>query len=186
MSYRGTRPKNASLYITVSHSIGSIFYNALKLENLLLAVAQLLQDTRKLTLVLGADLASRDGLVKAGRTADEELDVLLLGLGQNSLQQLLVDEALAASPLLGRVVEDVEGAEALGVGVLKMLEFFLQEDVVLVDVTEDKSNLGAVFGVLEDMANELVHGCDTGSTGDQGNVVVLVSLPGVLGERTLE
>ena len=158
----------------------------LELEDLVLAVAKLGQDTSQLALVLGADLGATDGLVQTGRAAHEELDVLLLGLGQNGLQQLLGDVALAAGPLLGRVVKDVEGAEALRVGVLQVLQLLLQQNVVLVDVTEDQGNLGAVLGVLEDVARQLVHRSDTGTTSNQTHVVVLVSLPRVLDNRTLE
>lgn len=167
-------------------STESLYYTALKLENLVLGVAKLLQDTRKLTLVLGADLATGDGLVQTRWATDEELDVLLLGLREHSLQQLLGDVTLATSPLLGRVVQDVEGTETLGVGVLQILELLLEENVVLVHVTEDQSHLGAVLGVLEDLTGQLVHRGDTGTTGDQADVVVLVGLPGVLDDGTLE
>lgn len=158
----------------------------LELEHLLLAVTQILQDTSQLTLVLGANLTTANSLVHAWRTANEHLNVLLLRLGQDSLQQLLGDEALAAGPALGRVVQHVEGTEALGVGVLQLVQLLLQQDVLLADVTEDQSHLGAVLGVLEDLAGQLVHGGDTGATGDQADVVVLVGLPGVLGEGALE
>jgi len=164
----------------------SIIYNHLELENLLLAVTQLLQDTSQLTLVLGADLVTADGLVQAGRTADEELDVLLLRLRQNSLQKFLANVALTTGPLLRRVVQDVEGTEALGVGILQVLKLLLQQDIILVDVAEDKGDLGLVLGVLADVTGELVHGGDTSTTGDKSDVVVLVGLPGVLDNGALE
>jgi hypothetical protein len=162
------------------------YYNNLELEDLLLAVTKILQDTSELTLVLGADLATGDSLVHGGRTTDEELDVLLLGLRQDSLQQLLGDVALATGPALRGVVQDVEGTEALGVGVLQILQLLLQEDILLGDVAEDQSDLGLVLGVLEDLAGELVHRGDTSTTGNQADVVVLVGLPGVLDKRSLE
>lgn len=137
-------------------------------------------------MILGADLGATDGLVQTGRSADEELDVALLGLGENRLQQVLVDVALATGPALGRVVQNVEGLEALGVSVLQIRELLLQENVVLTDVAKHQSNLGLVVGVLENLTSQLVHGSDTRTTGDQGDVVVLVSLPGVLGKRALE
>lgn len=158
----------------------------LELVDLVLVVAQLLQDTRQLTLVLRADLVTANSIVEARRSADEDLLVLLLGLRKDGLQEFLGDVALAAGPLLGRLVEEVESLEALGVGVLEILELLLQEDVILADVTVDKSNLGLVLGVLEDLADELVHGSDTGTTGNQGNVLMLVGLPLVFGERALE
>lgn len=158
----------------------------LELEDLLLAVAKLLQGTSKLALVLGADFAARDGLVQARWATDEELNVLLLGLGQNSLQQLLGDESLTTGPILGGLVEDVEGAETAGVGVLQLLELLLQQDILLFDIAEDQGNLGVVIGVLEDLAGKLVHRGDTSTTGNQSDVVVLVGLPRVLDDRALE
>jgi len=158
----------------------------LELEHLLLAVAKLLQDTSELALVLGADLAARDGLVQARWATDEELDVLLLGLGQNGLQQLLGDEALTTGPILGGLVEDVEGAEPAGVGVLQLLELLLQQNILLLDITEDHGDLGVVIGILENLASQLVHRGDTSTTSNQSDVVVLVGLPGVLDDGALE
>lgn len=161
-------------------------YRSLELVHLVLAVSQLLEDARQLALVLGAGLSSANGLVHARRTADEDLDVLLLGLWENGLEELLGDVALSASPLLGRVVQDVERTEPLRVRVLDFLEFLLQKDVLLGNITKDQRHLGLVVGVLEDGTDQLVHGRDARATGDQGNVLVLVGLPGVLGDRALE
>lgn len=169
------------LYSTVQ--LGLIIH--LELEDLVLAVAKLSEVTRQLTLVGGAVLVARDGLVQAGGTANEDLDVLLVGRGDDGLQELLGDEALALGPVLGGLVEDVEGAETVGVLVLELLELLLEEDVLLGDVAEDEGDLGLVLGVLEDGARELVHGGDTGTAGNQGNVVVLVGLPRVLRDGAL-
>lgn len=172
-----------------AYQTNELFYtylDSLELEDLLLGVTKILQDTSELTLVLGADLGTRDSLVHGRRTADEDLDVLLLGLRQNSLQQLLGDEALATSPLSRGLVQDVEGTEALGVGVLQIVQLLLQKNVFLSHVTEDQSNLGLIFGVLEDLTGKLVHRGDTSATGDQADVVVLVGLPGVLDNGALE
>lgn len=158
----------------------------LELVHLILLVAEVLESTGQLTLVLGADLVSRDGLHQTGRTADEKLDVLVLGLRKNSLEEVLGDVSLVADPLLGGVVEDVESAETLGVGVLEVLELLLEEDVLLGNVAEDECDLGLVVGVVEDGTGELVHGGDSGTAGNEGDVIVLVLLPGVLGERSLD
>lgn len=48
---------------TITRSIPRYSTVLLKLEDLILLVAQLLQDTGQLALVLGADLATADGLV---------------------------------------------------------------------------------------------------------------------------
>lgn len=159
---------------------------SLELEDLVLAVAQLLQSTRQIALVRRADLGAADGLVQTRGPANKELDVVFLGLREHSLQQVLGDVALTASPALGRVVQDIEGPEALGIGVLEVLELLLQENVILGDIAKNQSHLSLVLGVLEDLASQLVHRGDTSATSNQGDVVVLVSLPGVLGKRSLE
>lgn len=157
----------------------------LELEDLVLAVSKLGQVTAQLTLVRGAVLVARDGLVETRRAADEDLEVLLVGRGDDGLEELLGDEALALRPVLRGLVKDVEGAEAVGELVLELLELGLEDDVVGGDVAVHEGNLGLVLGVLEDGAGELVHGGNSSATSDQSDVVVLVGLPRVLGDRAL-
>lgn len=159
---------------------------ALELVHLLRSIPELLQDTGKLALVLGALLVSRDGIHHTGRTADEHLDVVRLGLGEDRLEESLVDVARGAGPVLGRVVEDVERPEALRVRVLQLLELAAQQDVVVGHVAEHERHLGLVLGVAEDGTRELPHGRDAGAARYQGDVVVLVGLPGILGQGTLD
>lgn len=159
---------------------------SLELVNLVLVVAKLLERASKLTLVLRADLGARDGRHQAGRAADKELNVLLLGLGENSLEKVLGDEARTALPALGSLVEDVKGTEALGVCVLELVKLLLEENILLGDVAKDNGNLGLVVGVVEDAAAQLVHGGDTSAASNEADVAVLVLGPGVLGERALD
>lgn len=149
-------------------------------------VSELLERTRKLALVLGTDLVARDGLHQTRRPAHKDLDVLLLGLGKHRLEELLADEPAAAGPRLGRLVQDVEGAEALWVRVLELGQLLLEQNVLLGDVSEDEGDLGLVVGVVKDGARELVHGRDARAAGHEGDVVVLVLRPAVLGEGALE
>ena len=110
----------------------------LELIDLVLGVAQLLQDSAQLALVGGADLSAADGLVQARRATDEDLDVLGLGVRDQSLEQFFGDEALAVLPARGRLVERVVGAESFGELALDLLQLFLQQDVLLADVAEDE------------------------------------------------
>ena len=157
----------------------------LELIHLLSSVAQLLQRAGQLALVLDADLGAGDGLHETRRAADKDLDVLLLGLGEHSLEELLADVAAVAGPGLRGLVQDVEGTEALRVRVLELGELLLEQDVLLGDVAEDEGDLGLVVGVAEDVAGDLVHGGDARAAGDEGDVVVLVLGHGVLGEGPL-
>lgn len=159
----------------------------LKLVNLLFIVSKLLQDTAKLALVLGANLVAGDGFVHARRAADKDLELLaLLGLRQNRLQQLLGDVPLALCPLLRGVVEGVESTETLGVGILELVKLLLKEDVILGEVAVDESDLRLILRVLEDGADQLVHGGNSGAASDKRDVLVLVRRPWVLGERALK
>ena len=63
----------------------------------------------------------------------------------------------ALGPALGGLIEEVEGAEALRVGVFEVFEFAFQEDVVFGDVAEDEGDFCFVGGVFENSARELVH-----------------------------
>ena len=63
----------------------------------------------------------------------------------------------ALGPALGGLVEEVEGPEALRVGVFQVFEFAFQEDVVFGDVAEHEGDFGFVGGIFEDGARELVH-----------------------------
>lgn len=158
----------------------------LKLVHLLLAISKLLQDARELALVLGADLLPADRLVHGWRPTHENLDILCLGFGEHGLEQVLGDETGALRPVLGRFVEGVKGTEAPRVGVFEMFELLPQQDVFLRDVGEDERHLGLVFGVAEDLADELIHGRDPGAACDQADVIVLARLPWILGKRAFE
>jgi len=174
-------------YLICGGLVSSTSTTGLELEDLVLAVSQVLEGTIKLSLVARADLSARDGLVHCRWSTDEDLDVLLLRLRQYFLQEFLGDiSLLEARRVLRRVVEHVEGAEALRVRVLEVVELALEQDVVLGDVAEDERHLGLVVGVVEDGARELVHRRDAGAAGEEGDVLVLVGVPCVLGDGALE
>lgn len=129
----------------------------LKLVDLIRTIPQILQHPRQLALVRGTLLRPTHGLIQPGGPTYEDLDILLLRLRQHRLEQFLRDVAFALHPALGRVVEDVEGAEAIRVGVLEVLELGFEEDVGFGEVAEDEGDAGFVGGVFEDGAGELVH-----------------------------
>ena len=109
-------------------------------------------------------------------STDEDLDVIFLRLWQDCLQEVLGDESFTLRPSFGRLVQSVESAEALGVSVLELVQFLLQQDVILTDVSKHQCNLRLIIGVLEQLSNDLVHGCDASATTDHCDVVVLVGL----------
>lgn len=156
----------------------------LEFIDLILPVPQLLQHARQLALLRHALLRPAHRLVQARRPAHEDLDVLLPGLRQHRLEQLGRDVPLALRPALGRPVEDVEGAEAVRVGVLEVLELGLEQDVGLGQVAEDEGDLGPVGRVLEDGARELVHSVFRSPERDcQRGTTLAVIIAGVWGEE---
>lgn len=54
------------------------------------------------------------------------------------------------------MIENINGFEALRVGVLKVIQLSLKKYVVLGKVAEYECYFGFVFGVLKDSADELV------------------------------
>jgi len=78
--------------------------------------------------------------------------------GQVLLDHLLGDEADAALPALGRVVEDVVDLELVRVLGRERVELALEEDVGLGDVGVDERQLGLVLRVLERGPDDLLRG----------------------------
>ena len=102
----------------------------LKLINLLLLIPQLLQYPAQLSLVLRTLLSATYSFIHARRPADEDLAISVLGFeGEHGFEELFCDVAGPLLPVSGRLVEEVEGAEAVGVGVFEVFEFALEEDV---------------------------------------------------------
>lgn len=158
----------------------------LKFIHLLPGVAQLLQDTSQLALVLGAHLGAADRLVHARRPAHKQLDPLRLRLREGHLHQLLRHIALAARPARARLVQQVEHLELPRVHVLQVFQLPAQQDVLLAHIAINQRHLRLVRGVAEDLADELVHRRDPRAAGHHADVAVLVGLPLVLGDRALE
>lgn len=109
------------------------------------------------------------GLGHGRRSAHEDLDVVG-GLGQILLDRLLGDEADAALPARGSLVEEVVDAELVLVLDGKFVELLLEQDVGLLDVGVDKVDLGLVGWVLERSADDLEAGGETSTTSDHAEV----------------
>lgn len=129
----------------------------LELINLLLAIPQVLQNPRQLPLIRRTLLRPTNRFIQPWRPTNKNLHILLLRLRQDSLQQVLRNKPLPACPALRRLVEEIESAEALGVGVFKIFQFAFQEYVGFGDVAEDEGDVCFVGRVFEDGAGELVH-----------------------------
>lgn len=83
----------------------------------------------------------------------------------------LGDETNTTLPAWGRVVEDVEDLEAIGMNVEEHRKVIFQEDVFLIDVGVDEAEGSLVKGVLEGSTDDLDHGGDASTTGDHANVI---------------
>ena len=132
-------------------------HEPLKFIDLILRIAQFLQNPAQLPLVLGALLHAANRLVQPRGPTNEDFDILDLRFRQDGLEEIGTDVAFSTHPFLGRFVEHVEGAETLGVGVFEVFELAFEEDVFFRDVAEDEGDFGFVGGVVEDGAAELVH-----------------------------
>lgn len=183
----------------------------LKLINLLLPIPQLPQHTPQLSLILWTLLHATNRLIHPRRPTHKNLHILHFRFGQDLLEEVIIDVPRSPlGPIIGGLVEHVESAETLGVGVFEVLEFVFEEDVGFGEVAVDEGDFGFVGGVGEDGAAELVHsvffwgvsilvvverggegrgGIVRGyacAAGDETDVVVLVGRPGVFGDGTFE
>jgi hypothetical protein len=91
--------------------------------------------------------------------------------GKLLLDHIGRNEADAAVPLLGRVVEHVVDAE-LGVLGGERIEILFEQDILRVDVGEDEVHFGVVTlaTAADDGLDDLQHGCDASATCDHAEV----------------
>lgn len=158
----------------------------LELVHLVFGVTQLLEVSGKLTLLRWTVFHARDSFVQSRRSTNEDFHIVLLWSWNGRLQQVFSDHALALLPVLRWLVEDMECAEAVGILLLEFINLILEDHVVLANIAKDHRHLGLVLGVVEDRAAQLPHGCDTGSTGDECDLIMLVGGPGVFRDRALD
>jgi len=104
------------------------------------------------------------------RTADEELAVGGSRVREVLLDMLLGDKTDTTLPARGRVVEDVKDLELELMDVLECLKVILEKNIILVDVGVDEGNGSTVEGVPEGGADDLDHGGDTSTTGNQAEM----------------
>lgn len=79
--------------------------------------------------------------------------------------------ALAALPLLRRIVQDVESPESLRVCVLQVFPLPLEQNVRFSKVAKDECDLRLVPGILENGSGRLPHWGDAGASRNQGDVL---------------
>lgn len=142
----------------------------LELVHLILRIPQLGQNPSQLALVLRTRLGTADRLVQSWWSTHKYLDVFLLWARQHCLQQLLVNEPLPVRPALSRLIQGIEGPEAIRVLLFELFKFALEKNVLFSDVAEDKGDLGFFVGVVEDFADQLVHWRDSGATSNERDV----------------
>lgn len=142
----------------------------LELVHLILRIPQLGQNPGQLALVLRTRLRTANRLVQSWWSTHKYLDVFLLWFWQHRLQQLLVNEPLPVRPALRRLVQGIEGPEAVRVLLLKLFKFTPEKDVLFSDVAEDEGDLGFFVGIVEDFADQLVHWRDSGAASNERDV----------------
>lgn len=162
----------------------------LKLEDILLSVAELSQSAGDLTLISRGVLHTGDRLVQGRRATDEDLQLLGSGHGgQGLLQELLGDVAQVqvsfSQRLQVQLVNEVVNLH-LGVVLSQFVELLLQDDVLSGLRAVVQLNEGLVIRVLSNGVHQLPQGGDTRATTNQGNGVKLVRLPLPLDNRALE
>jgi hypothetical protein len=102
------------------------------------------------------------------RTTKEDLDVVVSGweVGRNLILRHKSD---TTSPPGWGVIQNKVNLESRGVFVGKLIEFLLEEDIFVVDISINQAQLGAVLGVFERSADDLKHWGDAGTPSNHAN-----------------
>jgi hypothetical protein len=75
----------------------------------------------------------------------------------------------APRPSLRGIVQNIENPESRGIFVGQLIELFLKENILVINVSIDETQPGGILGVLEGSTDDLEHGRDTGASGDHAN-----------------
>jgi hypothetical protein len=67
------------------------------------------------------------------------------------------------------IVQNIVNFESRRIFVGQLIELFLEENILVVNVSINETQPGGILGVLKGSADDLQHGCDTGASGDHAN-----------------
>ena len=156
----------------------------LEFEHLLRLETQVSESTRQFTL-LESLLRASHRLQHGRRTTDKDLGLFTLVRARKILLDVLLgDKALLCLHVLRCFIQKVDNLEA--VVLADLIEFLAQKDVSLRLVTVKERDLRLVSWVRRDFLNQLPHGGDTRTTGNHADLLKLVGLVRMLGNRALE
>ena len=102
------------------------------------------------------------------RTTKEHLDIVAAS-GKVFRNLLLRHKADPPSPTCRGIVQNIVNLESPGIFIGQVIEFFLEEDILIVDIGINEAQLGGILGVLEGSADDLKHGCDTRPTSNHAD-----------------
>lgn len=103
------------------------------------------------------------------RTTQQNLDIMAT-IGEVLLNLIFGNEPGTTSPTGRWVVEHIEDSEPGRVSGYQLIQFGLEQDVRWIDVGIDETNFGLIRRVFESSADNLEHGCDTGSSSDHSEL----------------
>lgn len=131
-------------------------------------------------------LGAGDGLEQRRGAADKDVHVVVGGLEQVLLEVLLRDVSGLAIPASTGLVNKEMELELVGVLSLDFFQFALEQNVLFGLGAVEQVDLGVVLGVPGNAVDQLVERRDAGATSNEGNLLVLVGGPRVLGEGSHE
>lgn len=141
---------------------GRVKFYALKLEDL---IGQLGHSVGLVVSKLLSDLGH--GTDHGRGSAKQDLHVCS-GLGNVFLDHVRVHEANTTSPALRRVVQHIVHLE-LRMLLGQQVKLSLQDDILLVDISEDQADLSLVLWILDNCTNDLKHGSKSSTTSNHTN-----------------
>lgn len=157
----------------------------LELEDLVFFEAQFFQGTSQLTLLSRALLVTRDGIHEWWWSTHEEVGVLswLRSVGS---EEVLADQASFTLEIAFWLFDKVGDLDLIWVLLLQTVQFVLDKNIARRLVGVEQVHLSLVLWVLGNTSQQLEQRRDTRATTKQGDAVVLVWLPLVLLDRSLE
>ena len=156
---------------------------SLELEDLILGITEVLEETIELALRIVRGLVTRDGLHHGRRTADHD-EVVIRGSRDVLLDDLLRNVTDRSFPVLRGLLENVVHLEVLVLG-SALIDLLTEQDILLSNVGENEGNLSLIISVSQDGISDLQHGGQTSTSGNKTNLLLGVSLVRILGDGTL-
>jgi hypothetical protein len=102
--------------------------------------------------------------------ADKEFAVALVRVAEMVFDMIFGDETDASLPGRRGIIEDKIDLETVGMELGELVQVFLEEDIVVIDIGVDEADFSRVAGVAKNSADDLKHGGDASTSSNHAYV----------------